>query len=254
MRHSVITKFLVAACGRFATVNFASLVLPSASSRLQGIVSKLPYTCCTVRFLLAVRQCKQACIALTGFVGCGPPRGEAAARPLTRGLMLILVSLIALLTACGPKELVRMGFGKVESFRAERVGLGSVEGVATISLYNGNKKNVTFGSGRIDVALNGRTLGVITLQEAVEVRPGFGRTEVPVRIRFAQDGLQSVAELLFPGRRQRGRKPELRIAGSLGITAGNGRQIQNVRFNRKVTEKMIGQLDMQSSLLTEFLR
>lgn len=169
-------------------------------------------------------------------------------------ILILAAAPLLLLNACGPKELTRLSFDKVESFRAERAGLGAVEGTATVSLYNGNKKNVTFDNGRIDVLLNGRTLGVVTLLELVEVKPGFGKTEVPVRIRFAQEGLKSIAELLFPKRGQRGRKPELRIAGSLGIAAGNGGRLQNVRFNRKVTEKMIGQLGAQGNLLTEFLR
>lgn len=168
--------------------------------------------------------------------------------------LILATAPLLLLNACGPKELARMGFDKVESFRAGRIGLGSAEGIATVSLYNGNKKNVTFDNGRIDVLLNGRTLGVVTLLEPVEVKPGFGRTEVPVRIRFAQDGLKSIAGLLFPKRGYRVRKPELRIAGSLGVAVSSDGRIKNVRFDRKVTEKMIGQLDLQSSLLTEFLR
>lgn len=169
-------------------------------------------------------------------------------------ILILAAAPLLLLNACGPKELRRLSFDKVESFRAERTGLGAVEGTATVSLYNGNKKNVTFDNGRIDVLLNGRTLGVVTLLEPVEVKPGFGKTEVPVRIRFAQDGLKSIAGLLFPKRGRRARNPEVRIAGSLGVAASGDGRIKNVRFDRKVTGKMIGQLDLQSNLLTEFLR
>lgn len=169
-------------------------------------------------------------------------------------ILILAAAPLLWLNGCGPKELARMGFGKVESFRTEHAGLGSAEGIATVSLYNGNKKNVTFDNGRIDVLLNGRTLGVVTLLEPVEVKPGFGRTEMPVRIRFAQDGLMSIAGLLFPKQGRRARKPEVRIAGSLGVAASGDGRIKNVRFDRKVTEKMIGQLNLRSSLLTEFLR
>lgn len=189
MRYSIMTKFVGAACGRFATVNFASLAW---------------------------------------------------------------VGLMTLLTACGPKELVRMRFDKVESFRIEQVGLGSAEGVATLSLYNGNKKNVIFDSGRIDILLNGRTLGIVMLQEPVVTEPGSGRTDVPVRMRFAHDGWRAVAELLSSGRQRHGRKPELRIVGSLEVSTGDSGRIKRVRFDRKVAEKTIRQLDPR--LLTKFLQ
>lgn len=150
-------------------------------------------------------------------------------------ILLPAVAPLLLLCSCGPRELGRLGFDRVDSFRAEELRFGSAEGVATLSLYNGNKKSVTFGSGRIEVRLNGRAVGIVTLLRPVAVPPGYCRTEVPVRIRFPQDGLKSVAELVLPGGESRARKADLRIAGSLGIDRGN--RMQTVRFDRKVSGK-----------------
>lgn len=157
-------------------------------------------------------------------------------------ILILAVAPLLLLNACGPKEMTRLSFDKVESFRAERAGLGSVEGTATVSLYSGNKKNVIFDSGQVEVALNGRTFGVITLQKAVVVRPGFSKTEVPVRVRFARDGFQSLAELVFPKRGQGVRRPEIRIAGQVNVVAGDPLRSRTLRFNRKLTPKMASQL------------
>ncbi len=161
-------------------------------------------------------------------------------------LLKILIPAVVpllLLCSCGPRELGRLGFDRVDSFRAEELRFGSAEGVATLSLYNGNKKSVTFGSGRIEVRLNGRAVGIVTLLRPVAVPPGYCRTEVPVRIRFPQDGLKSVAELVLPEGGSRARKPDLRIAGSLGFDRGN--RIQTVRFDRKVSGKTLKHIGEQ---------
>lgn len=166
---------------------------------------------------------------------------------------LLILSL--LLTACAGGALTRMGVERIESFRVERIGLGSTEGIATVALYNGNKKNVIFDSGRIDVVLNGRTLGVVTLQQSVVAHIGMQRVEFPVRIRFARDGMKSMAELLFPKREQRRDKAEWRMVGTLTVIAGNNGPLheQTVRFNRKITEKTTGRLGDTNSWLLDLI-
>lgn len=153
---------------------------------------------------------------------------------------LIPAVLFLLLNACGSKELIRMGFEKVESFRTELAGLGFADGTATVSLYNGNKKIVIFDRGRIELKLNGRTLGAVTLRESIQVKPGFGKTEIPVYIRFSQDGLKAAMELIFPARETRGRKPNWRVSGSLTFVAGNNRPLRQrtVRFDRRLNRDL----------------
>lgn len=179
----------------------------------------------------------------TSFASCRPAPGGAAGRPLTRGMLRFLWGFLfpLLLAGCGPKELARLGFDKVESFRAERVGLGSAEGVATVSLYNGNKKSVIFDSGRIELKINGRPLGVVTLQRPVVVQPGFGKTEVPVRIRFSLKELSTAMGLISSV--QEGsmrRKPNWRISGSLTFVAGNNGPLRErtVRFDRRLNPEL----------------
>lgn len=155
--------------------------------------------------------------------------------------ILILAVTPFLLHSCGPKELIRMGFGKVESFRTERAGLGSAEGVATVSLYNGNKKNAIFDSGRIELELNGRTLGVVTLREPIQVKPGFGKTEIPVRVRFALTEVNTAIGLISSAQEGFARhKPNWRISGSLSFIAGNNGPLRQrtVRFDRKLSPEL----------------
>lgn len=154
-----------------------------------------------------------------------------------RTIALLAALPLLLLSGCGPRELARFGLEGVESFRAEAPAFGSVEGTATVALYNGNKKNVTFGSGRIEILLNGKTIGRVTLVRPVTVAPGYGYAEVPVRVRFPQNGLKSVLELILTGHSGRTGKSGVRIAGTLGIDR-EGRRV-TVRFDRKVGPEMV---------------
>lgn len=151
-------------------------------------------------------------------------------------LILAVVPLL-LLASCGSKELTRMGFDKVESFRTELAGLGFADGTATVSLYNGNKKTVIFDSGRIELKLNGRTLGVVTLRKSIQVKPGFGKTEVPVRIRFSVTEAGTAMRLLSSVQKgSASRKPNWRISGSLTFVAGHNGPLsqRTVRFDRRL--------------------
>lgn len=151
-------------------------------------------------------------------------------------ILTLAVVPFLLLTSCGSKELTRLGFDKVESFRTELAGLGFVDGTATVSLYNGNKKTVIFDSGRIELKLNGRTLGVVTLRKSIQVKPGFGKTEVPVRIRFPLTEVGAAMELILPAPETRGRKPNWRISGLLTFVAGHNGPLsqRTVRFDRRL--------------------
>lgn len=147
--------------------------------------------------------------------------------------------LVLLLNACATGKLAKIDCGPVEAFRAETLGFGSAEGTAVVPLYNGNKKNVTFGSARLEVRRGKQVLGVVTLLQPVTVPPGYNRIEIPVRIRVPQDGLKTVMKMLL--RKGPGQRPPLRIAGVLGIDCGGRRQ--TVRFNRRASEKMLGLSD-----------
>lgn len=151
-------------------------------------------------------------------------------------LILAVVPLL-LLASCGSKVLTRLGFDKVESFRTESLKFGSVEGVAAVSLYNGNKKNVIFDKGRIEIKLNGRILGVVTLRESIQVKPGFGKTEIPVRIRFSVTEAGTAMRLLSSVQKgSASRKPNWRISGSLTFVAGHNGPLsqRTVRFDRRL--------------------
>lgn len=154
--------------------------------------------------------------------------------------LILAAAPLLLLASCRSKELTRMGFDKVESFRMESLRFGSAEGTAAVSLYNGNKKSVTFGSARFEVRWGERVLGVITLLQPVTVLPGYSRVGMPVRIRFPQDGLKVVMEMLLRKGESRGRRHQLRIAGMLGIDRGGS--MQTVRFNRRVSAKALESL------------
>lgn len=162
----------------------------------------------------------------------------AVSNGIVWGRMLLCLLLPLLSSGCGPSELMKLRFGRVESFRTESVGFGAVKGRAVVSSYNGNKKNVTFESGRIEVLLDGRTIGIATLAEPVAVAPGAGVVEVPLRIRFPQSGLKVLSERFRRGEtggRRGKKKRDVRIAGSLDIDCGGRRK--TVRFKRRVGEK-----------------
>lgn len=158
-------------------------------------------------------------------------------------LLAFIAAALLLLTGCGGvRQLTRLEVDRVERFRIESLGVGTLEGTATVSLYNGNKKNVTFGSGRFELLLDGRTMGVLTLREPVVVAPGAGRAEVPIRIRFSQETLRRVAELF--GRRDDTRKPSVwRLDGRIGLDrdedgSAAGRR-STVRFRRRIDRETI---------------
>lgn len=155
----------------------------------------------------------------------------------TLKILILAVAPLLLLTSCGSKELTRLGFDKVESFRTELAGLGFVDGTATVSLYNGNKKTVIFDSGRIELKLNGRTVGVVTLRESIQVKPGFGKTEVPVRIRFPLTEVGAAMGLISSVQKGSARRrPNWRISGSLTFVAGHNGPLsqRTVRFDRRL--------------------
>lgn len=156
--------------------------------------------------------------------------------------LILALAPFLLLTSCGSKELTRMGFDKVESFRTELVGLGFVDGTATVLLYNGNKKTVIFDSGRIELKLNGRTLGVVTLRKSIQVKPGFGKTEVPVRIRFPLTEVGAAMGLTSSVQKSSARRrPNWRISGSLTFVAGHNGPLsqRTVRFDRRLNPELI---------------
>lgn len=161
-----------------------------------------------------------------------------AALRLRRFGLLLGVVLPLLLAACsGSKALTRLRIERVEEFRPQRTGFGFAEGTVAVSLYNGNKKNVIFDSGRIDLKLNGRTIGSAMLTRSTVVGSGMQRVEVPVRVRFAVEGIGSWLKILSPGQERRTRRPTLRITGSLNIVAGSPLRSQTVRFDRRLDRK-----------------
>lgn len=161
-------------------------------------------------------------------------------------LLAFITASLLLLTGCsGVRQLTRLEFDRVETFRIESLGIGTVEGTATVALYNGNKKNVTFDRGRFELQRNGRTVGVMTLRSPVIVVPGDGSVQIPVRIRFSQETLQTATELLGLRRDTQQRdalQPVWRINGEIGIERTDGRQSSVVRFQRRIDKKISNRL------------
>ena len=166
---------------------------------------------------------------------------------------LILFSLCAaglLLSGCGGvRTLTRMNVDRLEQFRVRSMGLGSVEGTARTAFYNGNKKSVTFGLGRFELQRDGRTVAVATLLAPVTVTPGHDRVELPVRIRFSQEALRSMLDLMRKARRDKApEQPAVwRLAGEIGIDPAEGerpgRGRQRIRFRLRVDDRMLQRLE-----------